>query len=185
MDGLSLRTFPDDCLRKRTEPVTEFGKWLTDVLREMANIMYLNQGCGLAAPQVGLDKNIFVTDVDDDLCFFVNPEIVERSADLEAMDEGCLSLPGVTVRVKRPARIRIQAQDSNGTSFFRDLDGLAARAAQHEYDHLNGRLIIDNLNPIQGFIAKKKLMNIKASADGAIRTCEVVCNARKKDRGRT
>lgn len=179
MNLLSLRTYPDPCLRIRTKPVEKFDRSLERALREMADIMYASRGIGLAATQVGLGLSVLVVDTGEGLMAFVNPEILERSKNRTAMEEGCLSVPGVIVNVSRPEKVKVRARDAKGGIFVKSFDGLAAKAVQHEMDHLAGRLIIDHLDPVRRFFAKRKLRRTKTRQ--GIETCEVVCSVGKKD----
>ncbi|MBD3425941.1 MAG: peptide deformylase [Candidatus Omnitrophica bacterium] len=182
MEQLELKTYPDPCLRIKTKPVEQFDKDLDKILRVMADIMYVNQGIGLAAPQVGLGLSIFVMDTGSGLVNFINPQIIEVSDHKTSMEEGCLSLPGVLVNVSRPANVKVRAQDARGEFFIKRLDALEAKAVQHEIDHLAGKLIIDYLDPVRHFIAKFKLSTHKRKQH--IKTCEVICHVGKKDNGR-
>lgn len=157
MSVIELRKYPDPCLRKKTRAVREFTGELESAVRRMAEIMYLNRGIGLAAPQVGLDESLIVVDIGEGLNIFVNPEVVELSAKKERMEEGCLSLPCVAVEVSRPVSIKVEAQDSRGAVFQKSYNGLMARVIQHEMDHLKGKMIIDYLNPISRLITDRKL----------------------------
>ncbi|MFH1878775.1 MAG: peptide deformylase [Candidatus Omnitrophota bacterium] len=175
MRYLELKKYPDPCLRIKTKSVENFDQELKSILKKMADIMYVSQGIGLASTQVGLGSSIFVVDEGKGLINFINPEIIESSEEKSGMEEGCLSLPGVQVCVYRPVAVKIRAQDENGKFFVKRYDGLMAKAVQHENDHLNGKLIIDYLNPIRRFISKLHLHR-----EGK-KTCEVICDARKND----
>jgi peptide deformylase len=179
MSVLQLRTYPDPCLRVKTKPVEIFDQDLRDILKAMADMMYLNKGIGLAAPQVGLGIEVVVVDIGEGLINFVNPVILERSRKMSGMEEGCLSLPGVTVTVKRPEEVKVRAQDDRGEFFMKKFTGLAATAVQHEIDHLNGKLIIDHLDPVRHFIASRKLRMRNPVDTG--KTCEVICHVGKRD----
>ncbi len=181
MGTLQLRTFPDPVLRKKAVKIEEFGT-LAETVEEMARIMYASKGIGLAAPQVGLSIKLFVIDVGNGLRAFLNPQITVKPGKRTKMEEGCLSVPAVGVVVKRPDRIKVKAQSMEGDLFTEEFEGLAARAIQHENDHLNGKLIIDYLDPVRYFMASRKF---KASRGGRkANTCEVTCNDRKRDTGR-
>ena len=119
--------------------------------------MYINQGIGLAATQVGLGLSILVVDIGDGLEKFINPVILEKAKKKFRMEEGCLSLPGVVVNVLRPERVKVRAQNERGEFFIKTFDGLFAKAIQHEIDHLHGKLIIDYLDPFRYFISTRKL----------------------------
>ena len=138
----------------------------------MADIMYLGQGIGLAAPQVGLGLSLIVVDTGEGLIKLVNPEISDRSKEKTQLEEGCLSLPGAIVNIKRSKTIKVRAQDENGNFFVKKFNELTSKTVQHEIDHLNGRLIIDYLGPIRRFITGRKL----SSQKNPKKTCEVTCH---------
>ena len=178
MRTLRLRVFPDPVLRKKAAKIESFGT-MAETVKEMAKIMYSSKGIGLAAPQAGLSVRLFIIDVGNGLREFINPQITLKPGKRTKMEEGCLSVPGVGVVVKRPQRVRVRAQDAEGEFFVDEFEGLAARAIQHENDHLNGKLIIDHLDPVRYFIAAHRTKKSRGgpSAD----TCEVTCNDRKRD----
>lgn len=180
MSTLEIKTYPDPCLRIRTKPVEQFNQDIEKILRSMADIMYISQGIGLAATQVGLGLSILVIDVGEGLEKFINPMILERSRKKSSMEEGCLSLPGVMVSVARPERVKVRAQNEQGEFFIKTFDGLFAKAIQHEIDHLHGKLIMDYLDPIRYFIASRKL--IGSGRKQVTKGCEVVCNVGRKDK---
>lgn len=173
MVQLNIRTYPDSCLRIKTREVKEFNTELESILRQMTDLMYLSEGIGLAATQVGLGLSLFVADIGEGLMYFVNPTVIKASWEKSRLEEGCLSLPGIVVDVKRPVGLRVKAQNEKGIFFVKDIDGLMAKAVQHEMDHLKGRLIIDYLDPVRRFFAVRNLIFSKNRK----KTCEVVCNA--------
>ncbi len=137
----------DEILRKRSREVTQFDTKLIELLDDMAETMrFEGRGIGLAAPQVGVLKRIFVVDVGDEhgLIEFVNPEIISSEGSVVG-SEGCLSVPGKSGEVERPEKIVIRAQDRNGKSFEITATGLLAVCICHENDHLNGILFIDKV----------------------------------------
>ena len=135
----------DPLLRKTSRPVDEITPRIIKLLDDMADTMYYGgRGIGLAAPQVGVLRRVFIVDVGDEhgLIEFINPEILE--ADGSQIDnEGCLSVPGKTCEVERPSHIKVKATDRDGNEFELEADGLLARCICHENDHLNGVLFID------------------------------------------
>jgi len=169
---LELKTYPDPCLRIRTKTVEKFNSDIAETLRAMASLMHESHGIGLAATQVGLGLSILVIDPGDGLINMINPEILDRSKEKTYLEEGCLSLPGLTVNVKRSKTVKIRACDENGNFFVKTFDDLGAKAVQHEMDHLKGILIMDYLNPIMRFVAGRKII----SGRNAKKTCEVTCN---------
>lgn len=138
----------DDVLRKTSLPVIEFDDKLAELLDDMTETLYKAEGAGLAAPQVGVLKRVFVVYVDDELFEFVNPKIVKESG-VQVGDEGCLSIKGKFGTVKRFNSIEVIAYDRNGNKFRIKAKGFLARAIQHEYDHLDGILYIDKATDIR------------------------------------
>jgi peptide deformylase len=164
---MALRTilrFPDAKLRQRSVEVTDFGDDLRQLVADMGETMDAAEGAGLAAIQVGAPLRLFI--VDGAVAggpegappkVFINPEIVEISAESQTGDEGCLSFPGIFVPVKRGMKARVRAMDLDGQTFEAEGEALLARALQHETDHLNGRLLIDQVGPVKREIIKRKL----------------------------
>ena len=135
----------DPLLRKTSRPVDEITPRIIKLLDDMADTMYYDgRGIGIAAPQVGVLRRVFIVDVGDEhgLIEFINPEILEASGS-QTDNEGCLSVPGKTCEVERPSHIKVKATDRNGNEFELEADGLLARCICHENDHLNGVLFID------------------------------------------
>ena len=156
MADLKIRKFPDPVLRTKAPKVAAISKTERDMLAEMAQTMYLSQGVGLAAVQVGIKKQLAVVDVGGGLIKMVNP-VIAKAEGFEAVEEGCLSCPGAAVKVKRAKRIVVNFLNENGDMMELRAEGLLARAIQHELDHLSGRLIIDYLGPIKKILAGKKI----------------------------
>jgi peptide deformylase len=140
-----IRQYPDPVLRLEAQAIDEFDADLEQLVGRMIHLMHDARGVGLAANQVGILRRVFViqADEDEEPRALVNPVIVERSGEVDEDDEGCLSLQGVVVPVERPVRIRVEAKDERGREVTLELEGLPARVAQHELDHLDGVLILD------------------------------------------
>lgn len=134
----------DPILREHAEEVKRFNTNLQQLLDDMAKTMREDDGCGLAAPQVGISKRIIIVDAGEGVREFINPVILEASGS-EIKEEGCLSVPDRTGFVERATKLKVQAQDRNGELFACEAEGMFARIIQHEIDHLNGRLFIDIL----------------------------------------
>ena len=134
----------DPVLRKTARSVLDFDEKLAQLLDDMKETMYEADGCGLAAPQVGILRRICIVDVGDGLIEMVNPVIIEESGVQEG-SEGCLSLPGEYGITRRPMNVTVKAQDRNGNTFTVSGEALKARAFCHEIDHLNGILYIDKV----------------------------------------
>lgn len=141
--ALKLRYYGDPVLRQCASPVDVVGPSERFFIQEMIRAMYEFDGAGLAAPQVGVERQIFVADAGDGPFVVINPEIVEASSEQTVMEEGCLSLPKIRINIKRPSVIRVRYLDSNGRRVERVLSGLLARIFQHESDHLFARMLID------------------------------------------
>ena len=168
VNPFELKTYPDTCLRIKTLDVEDFTDETRRMVNAMAELMYKSQGCGLAATQVGLDLSIVIIDIGEGLRAFINPRVLKRSQEKDTMEEGCLSLPGIGVNVTRSAEIEISAKDQNGNIIDGKFEGMAAKAIQHEIDHLRGKLIIDYMNPFARFISAfkfKRQMRKKQSVD--------------------
>ena len=135
---LNIRKAPDEVLNKKCKTVVSFDGRLHILLDDMYETMKNASGLGLAAPQVGILKRVAVVDIDDKRIELINPEIIARSGNSEALDEGCLSFPGQAVKVKRPKGVTVRAQDRNGKEFTVSGQDLMARALCHEIDHTNG-----------------------------------------------
>lgn len=134
----------DDVLRKKSRKVETIDKRILQLLEDMAETMYKENGVGLAAPQVGILRRVIVIDIGDGLIKFINPEIVEQEG--EELDvEGCLSVPDITGEVKRPYKVKVKGINEFGEEVEMKATGLLARAFCHEIDHLDGILFIDKV----------------------------------------
>ena len=148
MTVLKIKTYPDPILKKKAESLTQFGPEEQKLFDDMIETMYLEDGVGLAAPQVGVSKRILIaspTMTPGEEYVFVNPEIMEAKG-RELGIEGCLSLPGISGEIPRAKVIRFRAQDRHGKSVEMNIKDFFARIIQHELDHLNGILLIDRVD---------------------------------------
>ena len=152
--------YPDKRLREKGKKIEAVTPELRRLIDDMAETMYAAPGVGLAATQIGELLQLFIIDIADndepsDLRVFINPEILETTGEV-TWPEGCLSFPGVTEDIDRAAHIRVRALDKNGKSFEIEADGLLAVAIQHEYDHLQGLLMIDHMGPLKKRLTHRK-----------------------------
>jgi peptide deformylase len=140
-----IRQYPDPVLRLEAQGVQEFDSDLAQLVERMMRLMRDARGVGLAANQVGVLRRVFViqADEEEEPRALVNPVVVERSEESDVDDEGCLSLQGVVVPVERALHVRVEGRDPDGNPVSLELEGLPARVAQHELDHLDGVLILD------------------------------------------
>jgi len=139
MSVLKIYTKGDECLSKRCHEVTRFDRRLKLLIRDMKDTLRDANGAGLAAPQVGILRRVFVINMGEEIKEFINPEITEKSGEQTPV-EGCLSIPGVWGRVKRPAYVKVRAYDCDGNMFEAEGEGVVAEAFDHENDHLDGKL---------------------------------------------
>ena len=167
---LDIRMIGDKVLEQVAEPVTEFNQDLRDFIEDMLHTMYIKDGAGLAAPQVGVSKRIFVVDPmyfetkKKEPLVFINPEIVSREG-VYTYQEGCLSLPGIYEDVKRANKVVVKAQNVNGEEFAVEAEEYFGVVLQHENDHLDGILFTERLSKLKLLPFKKKIRQIKSTTD--------------------
>lgn len=169
-----IRKYPDPVLRAKTARVEAIDEAVNRLIDDMVETMHAAPGVGLAANQVGVPLQLAVIDISPreekekrtphSLVVIINPEIVSREGSI-VEEEGCLSLPDYTEKVKRAAKVKVRAQDRTGRPFELEAEGLLAKALQHEIDHLNGLLFVDRLSPLKKSIFRRKLR--KALAETA------------------
>ncbi len=147
---LEIHRLGDRMLRRSARRISKVDESIRDLTRDMLRSMYFAKGIGLAAPQVGVAKQLLVIDLDLESAstppvVLINPEISGTSATVETYEEGCLSIPGVYLNVVRPSDIEVSFRDEMGRPKKMKADGLMARCIQHEMDHLNGVLFVDRV----------------------------------------
>lgn len=178
---LPVYLYGQPVLRKEAEEVPKDYPDLEQLVANMFETMYKAEGVGLAAPQVGLSLQLLVIDANElkrdyPECkgfkrTMINPVFLEKSEETVALEEGCLSLPGIHEKVARSVRIRVKYWDENWTEHEEALEGFAARVVQHECEHLGGHVFIDNISAIRRQLNKSKLNNIiKGTARCSYRT---------------
>ncbi|HEU0004783.1 MAG TPA: peptide deformylase [Terriglobia bacterium] len=158
---LPIIKYGDPLLQKVCEPVTVFDQALEALAKNLAETMYAAPGVGLAASQVGVLKRLIVVDVtagekQGQLITLVNPEIINKEGE-QYEEEGCLSIPNFTGKVRRPYRVIVSGKDLQGREKILEGEGLLSRVLSHEVDHLNGVLFIDHLGAIKRDIIKRKI----------------------------
>ncbi|MFN0006877.1 MAG: peptide deformylase [Planctomycetota bacterium] len=150
--GFEVVLYPDPILRRTADPIGRFDDALRELVQAMFARMKKSNGVGLAAPQVGLKQRILVLnptgDAGDDLAL-VNPTILARTGQKVAYDEGCLSFPGIFAEIVRPDRCTVKAFDPHGRPVEKEFEGFTSRIIQHEYDHLEGVLLVDRMSPAE------------------------------------
>lgn len=159
MAKLEILEIPDSRLRTVAKPVEAFDGGLLKLIEDMTETMYYADGIGLAATQVNVHERLLVLDVSesqDQPRVYINPEIVESEGQ-ETCEEGCLSVPGIYAEVSRAEKIKVKAQNADGSFFEEELDGMHAVCLQHEMDHLIGKLFVDYLSPLKRRMVTRKL----------------------------
>jgi len=156
---LRIYLYGERPLRRRSSRVKSVSASFKDLRDKMAEIMYAGQGVGLAAPQVGVNKQIILVDIGEGLVTLVNPKISKKQGQ-SVMEEGCLSLPGVAVKVKRANKIFVKALNESGKIVKFWAEDLFARVILHENDHLKGKLIVDYANFLSRLKIRKKFKEL-------------------------
>jgi peptide deformylase len=164
-----IRRLGDPVLKSSATPVDRFDDSLRRQVGRMAGLLNDALGVGLAAPQLGLSQRLLVYRVGPDapLIALVNPRVEWASEDLETLDEGCLSIPGIVVDVDRPVHVRVRAQDEEGEERLVEASGLEARVIQHEIDHLDGVLILDRTSRDERKRALRELRDAEREREAA------------------
>lgn len=160
---VTIRLYGGSVLRRKSREVKEINGDIQKLINNMAKLMYQNKGLGLAAPQVGILKRVIVADVGDGLVSLVNPKILWRQGK-DVMSEGCLSIPGINLEIKRSKEVIVEGLTKEGEKVQLGAVGLLARVLQHEIDHLDGILIVDRVPKKIIKTIKKELDKIKATA---------------------
>jgi peptide deformylase len=163
VDKCCITRFPAPVLGRAARPIEQVTDDIRRLADRMIDIMLEAKGVGLAAPQAGVDLRMFVVSTDgtkENAKVYINPQI-SPSGPLEATEEGCLSLPGIYAKIKRYKKCTVTATDLDGNEFTEEAQGLLARAFQHEFDHLEGRLIKDRMGRAAAIAARKRLKELE------------------------
>lgn len=162
MAVLEIKKFNNPVLRKKCEEVKEINGEIKKLIDDMIETMEKNHGIGLAAPQVGTFKRIIVLKADlteSDISVLINPKIIKKSSEAEIGEEGCLSFPGLYLKIRRAKRVKAEGLDINGKKIKLMANDILARILQHEIDHLDGILFFDRLGFFRKWKVRKKLKN--------------------------
>lgn len=176
MAVLPILIAPNPTLRKKAKPVAAVDSAIKKLLRDMEETMHAEDGIGLAAPQVGVSKQVFVMNLaanigvdgalieglepTPDLFFMINPEIIDKSEDASTCQEGCLSVPLQYAEITRPATVTVRYMNESGEILVHEFKHLQAACVQHEMDHLNGRLFVDYLSTVKRDILIRKAQKV-------------------------
>ncbi len=159
----SITHFPAPVLAESAKPIENIDESIRTLADRMINVMLRNKGIGLAGPQVGVNLRIFVVSFDgtkENARVYINPKI-ETSGSFVVFEEGCLSLPGISAKIKRFKQCSVTATDLDGNTFTEEAEGLPARAFQHEFDHIEGMLIKDRMTRVQSIAARKLIKKLR------------------------
>jgi peptide deformylase len=167
---LPIVAYGDPVLKTKAHPIEKDLPFLHDIIQNMWETMYAASGVGLAAPQIGQSIRLFLVDASpfsdeypelkEFKRVFINPTIIEEWGDPWQFNEGCLSFPELREDIYRKPNIRMTYHDENFTSYESEFSGIAARIIQHEYDHIEGVVMIDRISPLKKTLIRKKLINI-------------------------
>jgi len=157
---LRIRLFGDPVLRKKAKPVKKITDYHRDVLSAMSRLMYTDSGIGLAAPQVGVNETMIVVDIGSGLYKLINPKVVKKEGS-QVTEEGCLSVPGICIKVRRARKVLVTALDESGEPVSIEAADLFACVLQHEIDHLKGKLIVDYASFFEKVRIKRKLKALR------------------------
>jgi len=168
-NDLRIYKYGEDILRKKCEKIEKIDESIKTFVNKMKRIMIEKNGVGLAAPQVGKAIQLVIVDPSvgenpEEFLPLINPEIINSEGE-ESGEEGCLSVPGILLQIKRSTNITIRALDLEGKEFTKDFSDFKARVIQHELDHLNGTLIIDKVSSLKRQFVKKEIKRIKNNGE--------------------
>ncbi len=158
--------YPAEVLGKTAKPVEEINDNIRKFVEKMYEIMHQNRGVGLAAPQAGVSLRLFIISLDgsrENVKVFINPTVTP-SGELNTIEEGCLSVPGIYTKIRRYKEARVTATDLDGKEFTEEGEGLYARALQHEYDHIEGMTIVNRLGAAARIAHRKQLKKLQEAA---------------------
>ena len=164
--------WPDQRLREPTAVITVVDDSVKELYRDLCDSMYAENGLGMAAPQIGESRKMFIVEpklagkaeTDPPVCL-MNAEVIETSDEQQDSEEGCLSFPDIYIKVKRPMRCKVRYMDLDGQTHEIEGEGLLARCLLHENDHLTGKLLVDFVGPLKRQMIKKKLQRVKDAAE--------------------
>ena len=163
IDKCEITHYPAEVLRERAELVEKIDDNIRQLVDKMTDIMLKNKGVGLAAPQAGVPLRLFIISLDgsrENVRAYVNPTVTPNG-ELEAIDEGCLSVPGIYTKIRRYTKCEVTATDLHGNEFTDQADGLYARALQHEYDHIEGITIVNRMGQPARIAHRKQLKKLQ------------------------
>jgi len=170
IDKCKMTRFPAPVLRGKAAPVETIDDSIRKLVEKMTDLMIEHKGIGLAAPQAGVGLRLFIislTGTRDNVRVYINPTVTGLG-DLEEAEEGCLSVPGVWTRIRRHKRASVTATDLDGRPFSDEGEGLYARALQHEYDHIEGLVIVNRMSATARIAHRRQLKKLLEAGEGQV-----------------
>ncbi len=164
MEKWRITRYPAEVLAARARPVEKIDDNIRRLVKKMTDIMLENKGIGLAAPQAGAPLRIFILSLDanrENVKVYINPTVTPDTDELEPMEEGCLSVPGIYTKIRRYKKCSVTATDLDGNTFTEEAEGLLARVLQHEYDHIEGLTIVNRMGQTARIAHRKQLKKLK------------------------
>jgi peptide deformylase len=161
-----ITRYPAEILSARAQPVEKIDDNIRRLVKKMTDIMLENKGIGLAGPQAGVPLRIFIVSLNgnrENVQVYINPIVTPKTDELQPMEEGCLSVPGVYTKVRRYQECSVTATDLNGKRFTEEAEGLLARVLQHEYDHIEGLTIVNRMGQTARIAHRKQLRKLRES----------------------
>jgi peptide deformylase len=168
VDKCKITRYPAAVLRGRAAPVEKIDDTIHRLVEKMTDIMFENKGMGLAAPQAGVGLRLFIislTATRDNVRAYINPTVTPHG-ELEDAEEGCLSVPGIWTKIRRYKQATVTATDLDGNEFTEEAEGLYARCLQHEYDHIEGTVIINRMSQTARIVHRRQLKKLTESQEG-------------------
>jgi len=164
MEKCRITRYPAEVLAARARPVEKIDDNIRRLVKKMTDIMLENKGIGLAGPQAGAPLRIFILSLDasrENVKVYINPTVTPDTNELEPMEEGCLSVPGIYTKIRRYKKCSVTATDLDGNRFSEEAEGLLARVLQHEYDHIEGLTIVNRMGQTARIAHRKQLKKLK------------------------
>jgi peptide deformylase len=168
VDKCRITRYPAAVLRKAAEPVKEIDDDIRRLVEKMWELMLEHQGVGFAAPQAGVSLRLFIVSLDmsrENMKVFINPT-VKPAGELEEQEEGCLSVPGIHAKIRRYKQATVTATDLEGRQFTEEAEGLYARCLQHEYDHIEGMVIVNRMGQAAKIAHRRQLKKLMEEQEG-------------------
>jgi peptide deformylase len=152
--------YPAEVLARRAQPVENIDDDIRQLVKKMTDIMLENKGVGLAAPQAGVSLRLFIITLDasrENIKVYINPTVTPTTDELDSIEEGCLSVPGIHTKIRRFKKCKVTATDLDGNEVAEEAEGLYARALQHEYDHIEGMTIASRMGSAAKIVHRRRL----------------------------